>query len=120
MRELTGATPRDAERREHEKAAIARRRRVVDDHTIGLLLDELWFLVKVEALPAARRAYKLVNGRQTWSLTAESRHDIILRRNLSQAERDDVQTCERLYGKCGYAVSKRQLSKQEIKNHGLR
>ena len=111
---------RDAERREREKAAIASRRRIVDDHTILLLLDELWFLVKVEVLPDARRAYKLVGGRQTWSLTAESRHDIILRRNVSQADRDDVQACERLYGKCVYAVSKRQLSKQEIKNHGLR
>jgi hypothetical protein len=91
----------------------------VDDQTVLLLLDGLWFSVKVEALPGAHRNYKMENGRQTWSLTAESRYDIILRRKISQAESEGSQACEQLYGSLVYAVSKRQLSKREMRAHGL-
>lgn len=66
-------------------------------------LDEVWYRVGVEALPA------------------EPRHDVVLHRQLSYAKLDDRKKCERLYGSSAlYAVSKRQLSRREIKAHRLR
>lgn len=94
---------RITERRKRRQAAIERRRRVVDEHTLLLLLDDVWYRVGVEALPA------------------EPRHDVVLHRQLSSAKLDDRKKCERLYGSPAlYAVSKRQLSRREIKAHRLR
>jgi len=93
---------RQAERRSIEEAAIAQQRRKIDDHTLLMLLDGLWFSVRVDALPG------------------EPRYDVLLRRSVSHAKRDDCDECRRLYGSCVYAFSKRQLSKRELKKHGLR
>lgn len=110
---------REVEKREREKAATAQRRRVLDDHTLLLLLDGQWYSVQVAALPETYRVYSQTGRYPSWSYNAESRYDILLRRNISQAKEGDRQECLRLYGACVYATSKRQLSKREIKSHGL-
>jgi hypothetical protein len=93
-----------AERRKREQAEIAARRRTVDERTLLLLLEDIWFRVEVDLLP-----------------TAESRYDAVLRKNVSRAARADLQQCLHLYGSSDlYAVSKRQISRQEIKANGLR
>jgi hypothetical protein len=111
---------RDAESREREQVAIARRRRPVDDHTLLMLLDGQWFSVAIEALPEAHRTYSPTEGWRSWTDTAESRYDVLLRRKVSRAKHDDCADCRRLYGSHVYAVSKRQLSKRELKSHRLR
>lgn len=77
--------------------------------------------MSVTKLPEVRRVYSSQTGRYpNWSYDAESRYDILLRRNLSQARSEDQRECLRLYGSWVYATRKRQLSKREIKSHGLR
>jgi hypothetical protein len=90
------------EQRERQQAEIAKRRRVVDEHTLLLLLEDIWYGVGVEAL------------------SAESRYDAVLRREVSHSEPADRRQCEHLYGSAAlYAVSKQQLSRRELKAHGL-
>jgi hypothetical protein len=90
------------EQRERQQAEIAKRRRVVDEHTLLLLLEDIWYGVGVEAL------------------SAESRYDAVLRRKVSHSEPADRRQCEHLYGSAAlYAVSKQQLSRRELKAHGL-
>jgi hypothetical protein len=49
----------------------------------------------------------------------EKRYDVVFRQMLSRYQQSGER--ERVYGSCGlYAVSKRQLSKRELKAHGLR
>ena len=108
-----------AERRKQEDAAIARRRRVIDDRTLAMLVDGLWFLVGVDTLPPRVAVYKEDDGRRYKSFTSESRFDLLLRRKVRRTEDGDLEECERLYGSSVYAVSKRQLSKREIKEYGL-
>jgi hypothetical protein len=92
-----------AERRRHEQVEIETRRRRVDEHTLLLLLDDVWFRVEVDVLPK------------------EPRYDVVLRRNISRAMHTDLQQCKHLYGSSDlYATSKRQLSTREIKAHRLR
>ena len=100
----------DALRRQREQLEIAARRRVVDERTLLLLLDDLWFRVEVEVLPKPHRR-----------MAAESRHDVVLRRTVSRAVEADVQICKHLYGSGElYAVGKRQISTREIKAYRLR
>lgn len=94
---------RITERRKRWQANIKKRRRVVDEHTLLLLLDDIWYRVGVKALPAERR------------------YDVVLHRQVSYAKLDDRKKCEHLYGSPAlYAVSKQQLSRREIKAHRLR
>ena len=90
------------EQRERQQAEIAKRRRVVDEHTLLLLLDDIWYRVGVEAL------------------SAESHYDVVLHHKVSRAKPDNRRQCEHLYGSATlYAVSKQQLSRRELKAHGL-
>jgi hypothetical protein len=84
------------ERRKREQADLDKRRRVIDEHTLLLLLEGIWYRVGLEALPT------------------EPQYDVVLRRKVSHAEPDDDR--KHLYG-CArlYAVSKRQLSKRELR-----
>jgi hypothetical protein len=107
-RHRTGKSPL-VEQRERQQAGIAKRRRVIDEHTLLLLLDDIWYRIQVEALPEMRNR-----------VSAESRHDVILRRQVSRAEPDDRRQCEHLYGSAAlYAVGKQQLSRRELKAHRL-
>jgi hypothetical protein len=111
----------DALRRQREQLEIAARRRVVDERTLLLLLDDLWFRVEVEVLPKERRIEGRVDGKPHRRMAAESRHDVVLRRHVSRAIETDVQICKHLYGSGElYAVSKRQISTREIKGYRLR
>jgi hypothetical protein len=110
-----------AERRKRVQAEIAIRRRVVDERTFLLLLDDVWFRVEVDVLPMERSVERLIDGKPHRHMTAESRYDAVLRHTISRAAGADLQKCEYLYGSDKfYAVSKRQISTREIKAHGLR
>ena len=90
------------EQRERQQAEIAKRRRVLDEHTMLLLLDDIWYRVRVEAL------------------SAESRYDVVLHSKVSRPKPDDRRQCEHLYGSAAlYAVRKQQLSRRELKAHEL-
>ncbi|MGC2260373.1 MAG: hypothetical protein WA594_18830 [Candidatus Sulfotelmatobacter sp.] len=110
-----------AERRRRDLAEIAMRRRVVDERTYLLLLDDVWYRVETDVLPKERLVESVVDSKPHRHVIAEPRYDVVLRRNISRAVRADLQQCERLYGSGDlYAVSKRQMSTREIKAHRLR
>jgi hypothetical protein len=97
------------------------RRRVVDERTVLLLLDDVWFRVEFDLLPKERLVESVVDGKPHRRTTAESRYDVVLRRNISRAILADRQQCEHLYGSGDlYAVNKRQISIGEIRAHRLR
>jgi hypothetical protein len=110
-----------AQRRQREQVEIATRRRVVDEHTFLLLLDDVWFRVEVDVLPKERPVESVFDGKPHRRATAESTYDVVLRRNISRAILADRRQCEHLHGSGDlYAVSKRQISTREIKAHRLR
>jgi hypothetical protein len=110
-----------SERHLREQAEITARRRVVDERRFLMLLDDVWFHVNVDTLPSEHRKENLIDGKLHWYVIAESRYDVVLRRNISRAMSAEMQQCKRLYGSGGlYAVSKRQMSTREIKEHRLR
>ena len=108
-----------AEHRRKQQAEIDARRRVVDDRTLLMRLDDVWFHVTLDRLEG-RVVEKVVHGRRFKEVTSETRYDVVLRRHTARGASADLER-ERLYGSEDlYAVSKRQLSKQELKAHGLR
>src|SRR5579863_6940475 len=52
-----------AERRLRKQAKIATRRRVVDERTLLLLLDDVWFRVEVDVLPKERSVEDVFDGK---------------------------------------------------------
>ncbi|HEY2677357.1 MAG TPA: hypothetical protein VGI65_10330 [Steroidobacteraceae bacterium] len=93
-----------AETCKREEREIAGRRRVVDQRTLLLRLEDVWFEVEVDKRPKA-----------------ESWYDAVLRRVVSPGNHVDLQQCMKLYGSSDlYAIGKRQISKQELKKYGLR
>jgi hypothetical protein len=110
-----------AERRRREQVEIAKRRRIVDERTLLLLLNDAWFRVEVDVLPEERFIEKAVDGKKQKHAIAEPRYDVVLRRHISRVVHADLEQCKHLYGSDKlYAVSKRQMSTQEIKAHRLR
>ena len=110
-----------AERRRRERTEIAARRRIVDERSVLLLLDDVWYLVEVAMMPQTRVVQNITDGKPRRQTTAEPRYDAVLRRNVSRVVDGDLRECNHLYGSSDlYAVSKRQLSKREIKAHLLR
>ena len=61
-----------AQRRQREQVEIATRRRVVDERTFLLLLDDVWFRVEVDVLPKERLVESVVDGKPHRRATAES------------------------------------------------
>jgi len=107
------------EQREQEQAQLIARRRILNDRTVLLRLDDLWFEVTLAQLPADRVVERIIDGERKRKVAVERRYDIILRRDINRYE--DSGERERVYGSRElYAVSKRQLSKREMKAHGLR
>jgi len=103
------------ERREQEQVQLVARRRILNDRTVLMRLDDLWFEVTLAELPAPRAVQ--IEGRS--KVVLERRYDIVLRRPINRNE--DASDRGRVYGSSDlYAVSKRQLSKRELKAHGLR
>jgi len=110
-----------AEHRRREQAEVAARRRKVDERTYLLLLNEIWFSVEVDVLPEERLVDKVIDDKLHRQMRAESRYDVVLRKNVSRTARAESRQREYLYGSNDlYAVSKRQISTQEIKAHCLR
>lgn len=109
------------ERHQREQAEIDARRRVVDERTLLLRLDNVWFRVEIAVLPKERVVETIVDEKRRKHVTAEPRFDAVLRHHTSRVARSDLQERKHLYGSGDlYAVSKRQISKQEIKAYGLR
>lgn len=107
------------ERRREEQAQLVARRRILNDRTVLLRLDDLWFEVTLAELPPDRVIEQKVGRECKKRFVAEKRYDIVLRRKVSRFEVDGERG--RLYGSSSlFAVSKRQLSKRELKAHGLR
>jgi hypothetical protein len=110
-----------AKRRQREQAEITARRRTLDGRTLLLLLDDVWFRIEVDVLPDNQHIEKVIDGRTWRRVVAETRYDVVLRRNVSRAMSDELGRCKRLYGSDDlYAVGKRQVSTREIKAHRLR
>lgn len=105
------------ERRERDQAQLVARRRILNDRTVLMLFDGLWFEVTLAQLPAPRVVESC--GRCKGKVVLERRYDIVLRRPINRNE--DASDRHRVYGSTDlYAVGKRQLSKRELKAHGLR
>lgn len=106
---------RASERRRRQQMEIDARRRILDECTQLLKLEDAWFRVSVEPLP---------NGK-----IPEFRFDVVMRELASRTDGrstsgpSDSRWRQRLwlYGSGElYAVQKRQLSKREIRAYGLR
>jgi hypothetical protein len=105
-------------RLESEQAETRARRRVLGPDTQLLLVSGLWFRVVVGKLPEAVVTHAIVKGRRVRQLRAESRYDVVLRKLVSRERNDEERMF--LYGAGHFfAMSKRQLSRREIKSHGL-
>lgn len=110
-----------AEHRKREAAQVAGRRRVVDERTLLLLLEGIWFRVEVDVLPKERVVQNLVDGKPQRSVSLDPRYDVVLRKTVSRMAHADLRQREYLYGSPDlYAVSKRQLSTWEIRANRLR
>jgi len=119
-KDYTSGRRRAAERRKREQAEIDSRRRTVDEQTQLHRLDGVWFRVEIASLPETVRIDRIVNGERRRKRTAESRFDVVLRRSTSRLA-ESREERSKLYGsKDLYAAAKRQLSKQELKQFGLR
>jgi hypothetical protein len=112
-------TQEKAEQNRRRQAEIHSRRRVIKEGTLLLLLDGLWFEIQVAALPAVQIAETVVQGRVRRSRVAERRFDVVLK--IRTALDEDGAHRRHLYGSPSvYAVSKRQLSRKELRAYGLR
>jgi len=112
-------TREKAERDRLRQAQIHARRRVVDRGTLLLLLEGAWFEVHVEPLPAIQIVETVVQGRTRRTRVPDRRFDVVLKVKTSLEEHVDER--QDMYGCRGvYAVAKRQLSRKELRAHGLR
>ena len=109
----------ESERR--RQAGLDARRRIVDECTQLHKLDENWFRVEVAPLPEEYVVEKTVDGRKAQRRVADWRFDVLLKRATSRLRYEDRAERMRLYGANDvYAVSKRQMSRREIKGNDLR
>lgn len=109
---------RDEQRRLQE-AETRSRRRVIDDCRLLILLEGNWFEIRVEPLPAAQIVETTVLGKVCRKRVPVRCFDVV--RKLSTSLEQDDRERVRLYGsRSVYAVAKRQLSRRELKLHGLR
>jgi hypothetical protein len=106
------------QRLQAEQAEIHGRRRVISADTQLLLVAGLWFGVVVEKLPAAIVTHAIVKGRHLRQVRAEPRYDVVLRKLVSRERGEEERVF--LYGAADlFATNKRQLSRRELKEHGL-
>jgi hypothetical protein len=102
------------------RAEIEMRRRILDDCTQLHRLAGGWFLVQIAPLPhkhAAEFDTKRIGIRRE---NLDARFDVLLRRTTSPVQKADAAARRELYGSdAAYAVSKRQLSRREMKAYGL-
>lgn len=109
---------RSQERARAEQAEIDARCRIIDEDTRLLKLEGEWFEVKLATLPSWRVPI-VAEGDKLRQPKLDTRFDMVLKRNISRLDERDERIA--LYGSSGrYAASKRQLSRRELKAHGLR
>jgi hypothetical protein len=113
---------RDAEEhRLSEAAEIAARRHSVDERTLLLRVEGIWYRVELGVLPKERIVASVIDSTRRRRMFAEPRYDVVLRRAVSRSVQADLRQCKQLYGSMDfYAQNKRQLSSREIKEHQLR
>jgi hypothetical protein len=110
-----------AEHDMREAAEVAAHRRTVDERTLLLLVEGIWYLVELGVLPKERIVASVVDSTRRRRMFAEPRYDVVLRRAVSRSVQADLRQCKQLYGSMDfYAQNKRQLSSREIKEHQLR
>ena len=108
-----------AEQNRLRQAEIHARRRVINGRTLLLLLDGAWFEVRVEPLPAVQILETIVQGRMCRRRVPDRRVDVVMKLRTAIDEHADERL--HLYGsRSVYAVAKRQLSRRELRAHGLR
>jgi hypothetical protein len=108
-----------AEQNRLQQAQIHSRRRVINGQTLLLLLDGAWFEVRVEPLPPVQILETIVQGRVHRRRVPDRRLDVVMKLRTALDEHADERL--HLYGsRSVYAVAKRQLSRREIRAHGLR
>lgn len=122
------ASARASERQRRQQAEIDARRRILDEHTQLLKLENAWFTVSVEPLPSGK--IPMISSREMrQGEIPEYRLDVVMRELASRTDERatsgaaDGRWRKRLwlYGSGDlYATCKRQLSKREIRAFGLR
>jgi hypothetical protein len=109
-----------AEDRRKSQAELDARRRIVDGDTQLHRLDDHWFLVEMAPLPEIRMTEVNVRGRLVPKRVADSRFDVVLKREMSRLHYHDRVERQEFYGSDEvYAASKRQMSNRELKRYGL-
>jgi len=104
-----------------EAAEIAAGRRNVDERTLLLRVEGIWYRVELGVLPKERIVASVIDSTRRRRMFAEPRYDVVLRRAVSRSVQADLRQCKQLYGSMDfYAQNKRQLSSREIKEHQLR
>lgn len=102
------------------QAEIEARRRTLSHDEQLHRLDGIWYHVTIGDLPAERTREVAVKGRRVTRTIREKRFDAILRREVSRYDEYSTER-ERVYGaRNRYGLVKRQLSKRELDEHGLR
>jgi hypothetical protein len=110
-----------AEHDMREAEEVTAHRRTVDERTLLLLVEGIWYLVELGVLPKERIVASVVDSTRRRRTFAEPRYDVVLRRAVSRSVQADLRQCKQLYGSMDfYAQNKRQLSSREIKQHQLR
>jgi hypothetical protein len=102
-----------------QAAALALRLRRIDAGTLLLRIDGEWYEVRTAALPVVREISELRNGKVHLRHEGTTVFDVVLKYKLHPMQHRMIDEREKLYGGDLYAVSKRQLSRREIADHGL-
>ena len=109
-----------ANRRRAARAEIELRRRVVDERTQLHRLAGGWFLVHIAPLSRKRAVEVSAKDGVMGRRHLDAPFDVLLRRTTSQVQHADAAERRKLYGsESVYAVSKRQLSRREMRDYGL-
>ena len=127
-RTKAAALARASERERRQEPDIEARRRILDECTQLLKLEDAWFRVSVEPLPKGKIPTS-ANGPTRQREIPLFRFDVVMRELASRTDERRVSGTSDgrwrrrlwLYGSGElYAFRKRQLSKREIKAYGLR
>jgi hypothetical protein len=122
-RHREGRIRRGREKRDAQAAQVAQRRRVLGEEEQLLLIDDIWYLVKLAPLPAGVSREVVDRGKRKTIVEYERRWDMVRKRKVSADEGpgEDSNGPSYLYGRRGvYALSKQQLGERELKKYGLK
>lgn len=114
-------------RQAREAAETAARRKVIDVSTLLLLLDDEWFEVKLAPLPPLYVVEKVIDGKRVHRWKSDPAFDAVLKSEVQRFDHNQIDRRRHFYGEGKhrydapevFAVSKRQLSRRELQEHGL-